>query len=113
MRTRELDPVRAISLRNEGRSWREIGVILAGEIKRRSPFEPRSVTRAIKHYERRWAERTSRTKALDEVMMKARDRVAARQDEIGSLDDPFRDSDMLAMFDAIDAVMEHLASKRP
>jgi hypothetical protein len=53
--------------------------------------------------------RIARTRALDGRMMRARDRVAARLDEIRSLDDP----DVLAMFEAITDVMEHLATKRP
>jgi hypothetical protein len=49
VRTRELDVVKAIRLHNEGRSWHEIGVMLAAEIHRRSAFQARSVTRAVRN----------------------------------------------------------------
>jgi hypothetical protein len=55
VRTRELDPVRAVRLCEEGRSWREIGVILAAEIHRRSPFHARSVRDVVRAYDRREA----------------------------------------------------------
>jgi hypothetical protein len=53
VRTRELDVAKAISLHNEGRSWREIGVILAAEIHRRTPFHAHSVSLAVRTYDRR------------------------------------------------------------
>ena len=51
MRTREIDPVAAIRLLNEGRSYAEIGRILAAEIGRRSAFH-RSVCHAIRAHDR-------------------------------------------------------------
>jgi hypothetical protein len=53
VRTRELDVVKAIRLHNEGRSYREIGVILAAERQRRSPFHAHSVSLAVRAYDRR------------------------------------------------------------
>jgi hypothetical protein len=53
VRTREIDPLKAIRLSEEGRSWREIGVILAAEIKRRTPFQSLSVSRAVRAHDRR------------------------------------------------------------
>jgi hypothetical protein len=53
--------------------------------------------------------RIARTCALDDRMMTAAERVMARVDEIRSLSDP----DLLALFETIDDVMQHLATKRP
>ena len=52
MRTREIDVAKAIRLLDEGRSYAEIGRILAAEIGRRSAFQPSSVCHAIRNLDR-------------------------------------------------------------
>lgn len=52
MKTRQIDPVEAIRLYEEGRSWAEIGRILAEKTGRRSPFHGFSVIRAVRRYDR-------------------------------------------------------------
>lgn len=52
MRTRELDPAEAARLYDEGRSWAEIGRILAEKRGRRSPFQGVNVQRVVRAYRR-------------------------------------------------------------
>lgn len=52
MRTRELDPAEAARLYDEGRSWAEIGRILAEQRGRRSPFQAVNVQRVVRAYRR-------------------------------------------------------------
>jgi len=52
MKTREIDPLAAITLYNEGRSWAEIGRILALRTGRPTPFWSRSVVRAVRAHDR-------------------------------------------------------------
>jgi hypothetical protein len=46
-RKAEIDVEKALALRAKGLKWREIGVLLAFELRRRSPFTVEGVTNAI------------------------------------------------------------------
>lgn len=52
MKLREIDPVEAIRLYDEGRSWAEVGRILAERRSRRSPFWGATVLRVVNAYRR-------------------------------------------------------------
>lgn len=46
---RQIDVAKALELRAKGLRWREVGVLLASERRRRTPFCPQSIVQAIRH----------------------------------------------------------------
>lgn len=51
MRLPIINVQKAISLHEKGLTWRQIGILLAAEIGRRSPFQANSVERAVRAYD--------------------------------------------------------------
>lgn len=47
-----ISPVAAIMLRRKGKSWKEIGIILAKQEDRKSPYQAQSVCTAVRKFKK-------------------------------------------------------------